>query len=230
MTKTGKPDSYWAGVMQLYAQGKFRFTTGKRPGARRWKSVIQRIDTCPLTPAFNQKVRTIDIFGKKIPCNCGYHTSNVVNIVGKRSWVQLVCFIILKKVMSHQAKHHHLCQTNIKYLNYMGYQQLHPINQQHLPRNQQYFPRNQQHLPRNQQHLPRNQQYFPRNQQHLPRNQQHLPRNQQYFPRNQQHLPRNQQHLPRNQHLSHNSALQQCNTPSQLLQLLHLFPTLGLRR
>ncbi|XP_032431576.1 uncharacterized protein LOC116727977 [Xiphophorus hellerii] len=115
--------------------------------------------TCPLIPVFNQKLRTTNIFGKKIPYNCGYHTSNVVNIVGKRSRVQLVCFIILKKVMSHQAKHHHLCQTNIKHLNYnMGYQQLHPGNQQ-------------------------------------------------YF-------PINQQHLPRYQHFSHNSALQQCNTPT----------------
>ena len=37
MTKTGKPDSRWAGVMTLYAQGKYKCSTGQRPGDRRWR-------------------------------------------------------------------------------------------------------------------------------------------------------------------------------------------------
>ncbi|CAL8320109.1 unnamed protein product [Gadus morhua 'NCC'] len=73
MTKTGKPDSHWAGVMTLYAQGKYKFSTGQRPGGRRWRAVIQRINACPLTPVFNQTPRKYDIFGKKINCECGYH-------------------------------------------------------------------------------------------------------------------------------------------------------------
>ncbi|XP_037643729.1 mediator of RNA polymerase II transcription subunit 15-like [Sebastes umbrosus] len=75
MTKTGKPDSYWASILHQYAQGKYKFTTGKKPGARKWKAVMKRIDTCPLTPVFNQRPREYTIFGKKILCQCGYHKS-----------------------------------------------------------------------------------------------------------------------------------------------------------
>lgn len=77
MTKTGKPDAYWAGVMSLYAQGKYTFTTGKRPGSRRWRAVMLRIADCPLTPLKGQTtVRKLDIFGKRIPSKCGYHQVN----------------------------------------------------------------------------------------------------------------------------------------------------------
>lgn len=73
MPKQGKTDAEWAGVMVLYAQGKHKFSTGAKPGSRRWRAVIERIKGCPLTPWFGQTVRTTDIFGKKIPCRCGYH-------------------------------------------------------------------------------------------------------------------------------------------------------------
>ncbi|CAB1425560.1 unnamed protein product [Pleuronectes platessa] len=63
MTKTGKPDSYWEGIMYQYAQGKYRFSTGKKPGSKKWKAVMQLIRSCPLTPIFNLPVRRIDIFG-----------------------------------------------------------------------------------------------------------------------------------------------------------------------
>ncbi|KAK5900004.1 hypothetical protein CesoFtcFv8_009421 [Champsocephalus esox] len=66
MTKTGKPDGCWAGIMHQYAQGKHRFSTGQRPKSKKWKSVIQRIDACPWTPKFNLPVRYIDIFGRRI--------------------------------------------------------------------------------------------------------------------------------------------------------------------
>ncbi|KAM8857498.1 uncharacterized protein ACB058_009160 isoform 2-T2 [Synchiropus picturatus] len=75
MPKSGKPDSFWAGVMSLYAQGKYRFSTGQRPGSRRWRAVNERIQSCPLTPQFGETVRKTDIFGRKIPCVCGYHES-----------------------------------------------------------------------------------------------------------------------------------------------------------
>ncbi|KAM3585478.1 uncharacterized protein V6R79_018457 [Siganus canaliculatus] len=76
MTKTGKPDSYWAGVLSLYSQGKFKFTTGKKPGAKKWKAAMQCIDSCPLTPVFNQQFRERDIFGKIISCRCGFHRTS----------------------------------------------------------------------------------------------------------------------------------------------------------
>ncbi|XP_055011456.1 uncharacterized protein LOC129409435 [Boleophthalmus pectinirostris] len=76
MPKSQKPDAHWAGVMSLYAQGKYKFSTGQRPGSRRWRAVLQRIQSCPLTPlVFGQTVRKVDIFGKTIPCQCGYHES-----------------------------------------------------------------------------------------------------------------------------------------------------------
>ena len=78
MPKEGKPDSYWAGVMVQFAQGKHKFSTGQRPGGRRWRAVIERIKNCPLTPIFGLAVRKFDIFGKKIPCKCGYHDVSIV--------------------------------------------------------------------------------------------------------------------------------------------------------
>ncbi|XP_073724498.1 uncharacterized protein [Misgurnus anguillicaudatus] len=75
MPKQGKPDSFWTGVMMLFAQGKYKFSTGQRPGSRRWKAVLERIKNCPLTPAYGLTVRKKDIFGKNIPCKCGYHDS-----------------------------------------------------------------------------------------------------------------------------------------------------------
>ena len=92
MTKTGKPDSHWAGVMTLYAQGKYKFSTGQRPGGRRWRAVIQRINACPLTPVFNQTPRKYDIFGKKINCECGYH--EVGGIIQQLSYME--CFICFR--------------------------------------------------------------------------------------------------------------------------------------
>ncbi|KAI9541789.1 hypothetical protein NQZ68_027154 [Dissostichus eleginoides] len=61
--------------MHQYAQGKHRFSTGQRPKSKKWRSVIQRIDACPLTPIFNLPLRYIDIFGRRILCKCGYHVS-----------------------------------------------------------------------------------------------------------------------------------------------------------
>ena len=78
MPKEGKPDSYWAGVMVRFAQGKHKFSIGQRPGGRRWRAVIERIKNCPLTPIFGLAVRKFDIFGKKIPCKCGYHDVSIV--------------------------------------------------------------------------------------------------------------------------------------------------------
>ncbi|KAK0134145.1 hypothetical protein N1851_030298 [Merluccius polli] len=47
MTKTGKPDSYWKAICTKYAQGQFHFSTGKRPGAKKWKRALEKIDACP---------------------------------------------------------------------------------------------------------------------------------------------------------------------------------------
>ncbi len=55
--------------MLKYAQGKYHFTTGKEPGAKKWKDALEKMNNCPL----HKQTRVYDIFGKIIPCNCGYH-------------------------------------------------------------------------------------------------------------------------------------------------------------
>ncbi|XP_053301817.1 uncharacterized protein LOC128460597 [Pleuronectes platessa] len=59
MTKTGKPDSYWEGIMYQYAQGKYRFST----------------------------VRRIDIFGSQIACKCRYHMFLRVINPADQEWI-----------------------------------------------------------------------------------------------------------------------------------------------
>lgn len=69
MTKTGKPDSYWHDIMCKYAQGKYHFSTGKKPGMKKWKHALDRINNCPL----HNQTHACDVFGKRITCKCGYH-------------------------------------------------------------------------------------------------------------------------------------------------------------
>ncbi|CAL9697811.1 unnamed protein product [Knipowitschia caucasica] len=67
MTKTGKPESYWRDICAKYAQGLYHFSTGKRPGAKKWKKALERIDACPL------QSNTKDLFGRSFQCTCGFH-------------------------------------------------------------------------------------------------------------------------------------------------------------
>ncbi|KAL7375848.1 hypothetical protein ABVT39_025329 [Epinephelus coioides] len=67
MTKTGKPDSYWKDICIKYAQGKFHFSAGKRPGAKKWKKALEKIDACPL------QSHTKDLFRRNLRCSCGFH-------------------------------------------------------------------------------------------------------------------------------------------------------------
>ncbi|KAG7325712.1 hypothetical protein KOW79_010637 [Hemibagrus wyckioides] len=69
LTKTGKPDTFWHDIMFKYAQGKYHFTTGKKPGAKKWKDVLHSINNCPL----HNKTHSHNIFGQSIICKCGYH-------------------------------------------------------------------------------------------------------------------------------------------------------------
>ncbi|KAK0152989.1 hypothetical protein N1851_005364 [Merluccius polli] len=69
MTKTGKPDSYWRDICTKYAQGQYHFSTGKRPGAKKWKKALEKIDACPL----QSQGATKDLFGRSLQCSCGFH-------------------------------------------------------------------------------------------------------------------------------------------------------------
>ncbi|XP_057204598.1 uncharacterized protein LOC130563187 [Triplophysa rosa] len=70
MTKTGKSSAYWSDICHRYAQGTFQFSTGKRPGSRKWKEALERIDAFPL-----QRGNKVDLFGRHIACTCGFHKS-----------------------------------------------------------------------------------------------------------------------------------------------------------
>ena len=69
MTKTGKSDSYWRDLCIKYAQDQYRFSTGKRPGAKKWKKALENIDACPLQSHSGSK----DLFGRSLQCSCGFH-------------------------------------------------------------------------------------------------------------------------------------------------------------
>ncbi|XP_057715461.1 uncharacterized protein LOC130931029 isoform X2 [Corythoichthys intestinalis] len=70
MTKTGKPDTYWKDVCFKYARGQFHFSTGKRPGAKKWKTALAKIEECPL-----KNSHTKDLIGGNLRCTCGFHAS-----------------------------------------------------------------------------------------------------------------------------------------------------------
>ena len=68
MPKTGKSDAHWRQLLQEYAAGTFLFTTGKKPGAKKWKAELKKIDDCPLQGS----TVTVDLFKNPIKCRCGY--------------------------------------------------------------------------------------------------------------------------------------------------------------
>ncbi|XP_059923854.1 uncharacterized protein LOC132469801 [Gadus macrocephalus] len=57
MTKTGKSDSYWRDLCIKYAQGQYRFSTGKRPGAKKWKKALES-SLCRIRYAINAKANS----------------------------------------------------------------------------------------------------------------------------------------------------------------------------
>ncbi|KAL1276317.1 hypothetical protein QQF64_035940 [Cirrhinus molitorella] len=73
MTKTGKPDSYWHDIMTKYAQGKYHFTTGKKPG---WKDTLEKINICPL----HRQTRVWDI-ELRFPANAGIIRYVMINVI-----------------------------------------------------------------------------------------------------------------------------------------------------
>ncbi len=78
MTKTGKSSAYWNDICHRYAQGTFQFSTGKRPGSKKWKEALERIDACPL-----QRGNKVDLFGRQIVCTCGFHKVGILIIYQK---------------------------------------------------------------------------------------------------------------------------------------------------
>ncbi len=78
MTKTGKSSAYWNDICHRYAQGTFQFSTGKRPGSKKWKEALERIDACPL-----QRGNKVDLFGRQIVCTCGFHKVGILYNISK---------------------------------------------------------------------------------------------------------------------------------------------------
>ena len=66
MTKKGKGYAYWRQTMHMYAQGQYKFGTGQKPGSKKWKAVLLKIDACP-----RHNKNGMDLLGRTITCNCG---------------------------------------------------------------------------------------------------------------------------------------------------------------
>ena len=89
MTKTGKPDSYWADVMRRYAAGSYKFSTGQKPKGKRWKGVLARINECLIGPSYPSRLGkkgTVDLLGNPMICSCTYHKTKV-RMFRARSWM-----------------------------------------------------------------------------------------------------------------------------------------------
>lgn len=68
MPKTGKPDAYWdRDICIKYAQGQYHFSTGKRPGSKKWRKALENIDACP------RQSHTKDLLERSLQCSCGFH-------------------------------------------------------------------------------------------------------------------------------------------------------------
>ncbi len=78
MTKTGKSSAYWSDICHRYAQGNFQFSTGKRPGSRKWKEALKRIDACRL-----QRGNKVDLFDRRKVCTCGFHKGGILYNISK---------------------------------------------------------------------------------------------------------------------------------------------------
>ena len=68
MPKKGQSDAYWVDIMKRYARREYQFSTGKKPGHKKWKMVLGTIDACP-----KNKGQRTDVFGRHVICKCGYH-------------------------------------------------------------------------------------------------------------------------------------------------------------
>ena len=69
MTKTGKPDIYWAAFLKEYANGRKKFSSGQRPKTKKWKAAVKNIESCPRHNNASGK----DMFGNVLVCLCTYH-------------------------------------------------------------------------------------------------------------------------------------------------------------
>lgn len=72
MPKEGLPHAEWLRRLRLYANGEYLFGRGNAPPAKsQWARKRESIDACPVKKA------TIDIFGNRTKCHCGFHRDNV---------------------------------------------------------------------------------------------------------------------------------------------------------
>lgn len=74
MPKEGLSNDEWNCRLERYANRNFVFGRGQRPPkGSRWAKILEKIDQCPL----HKSLGSVNLFGSKIVCNCGFHKEKV---------------------------------------------------------------------------------------------------------------------------------------------------------
>ena len=70
MPKTGLNSAEWQERLSSFANGNFQFGRGQKPPkGSRWAKVLEAIVQCPK----HCNASYVDIQGRQIACQCGYH-------------------------------------------------------------------------------------------------------------------------------------------------------------
>lgn len=80
MPKEGLSNKEWQERLQKFAAKTYTFRTGSHPKKKERKLELQRVEKCPL----QRSLQKIDIFGKPLQCECGYHVAKVIKRLGHR--------------------------------------------------------------------------------------------------------------------------------------------------
>ena len=72
MPKTGKSNAEWKCILRKYAAAKIKFTTRQRPRPGTYgHDQLKKLEQCPSHNNTTAKDITV---GKRVKCNCGYHS------------------------------------------------------------------------------------------------------------------------------------------------------------
>ena len=69
MPRAGKSDAEWEATLRQYANGKFQFKTGQKPGKEKWRKAVKEIECCPTHRGASKP----DANHNPPSCSCGYH-------------------------------------------------------------------------------------------------------------------------------------------------------------
>ena len=79
MPKTGPDAAKWKAKLHAFANGKYKFGKGEKPGkGSRWERDLSNILACP---KHNNEGAISLVSSKPIQCICGYHVSYTIIII-----------------------------------------------------------------------------------------------------------------------------------------------------